>query len=495
MFKIKKLNQINPYSKHNSSLNLDMFDVKTYDSILSSSNRLRGLDMKINHNDLMKRDVWASFYKSNAEANTRSPVELMMQQKVIEQLHKDAEFSKFKEMTKMDEFSSTVATLKIAPQVQKMVDVLKQNEELKKTMDKMKRQQNQIEKKSFKKEELERQLDKQTDNSKREELEKQIDKLETSVKNHAKRFTEQQNNFNQQAESAMAGTSLVDSNASLDLAKTKNDIQSMIPGSGRESEIGYKTQLKLFEMLEANTKLKKIVKLAGKLKETSVKTSKAKTRNVTTKKSIELGNDITRILPGELVHLMNPETETQTLRRYAEGELLQYAKTDKDPLAEGAVVYLKDISGSMKNSSVVDSYSRAEIATALTLATWQIASKKKRPFAIVEFNNGTNENFNPTVEEVLNVKATGGTSFYRALKSAFRFIENNKQFKKADIIITTDGADHIQDDDVRETERLKKKYNADITTFFVTSDGSNSLRSLSNHILEADEIFHLGIKL
>lgn len=62
---------------------------------------------------------------------------------------------------------------------------------------------------------------------------------------------------------------------------------------------------------------------------------------------LELGNDLGRVVPSELLALAHPTTELDFLSRWADGELTQYQVEGREELGRGAIIMAIDGTGSM----------------------------------------------------------------------------------------------------------------------------------------------------
>lgn len=156
--------------------------------------------------------------------------------------------------------------------------------------------------------------------------------------------------------------------------------------------------------------------------------------------SVELGADLNRLLPSELVHIGQP-TECLLFDKLADRKALQYALRGQGPAARGPLVIALDESGSM-------SVTRQEWSKAAAVALTRMAHADNRKVAIVHFSTscrvreiapGDNEGISNMIAHWLG----GGTDIDLALDNSAAEIEKlaAKGDRGADVILVTDGLD------------------------------------------------------
>src|SRR5699024_10502622 len=94
-------------------------------------------------------------------------------------------------------------------------------------------------------------------------------------------------------------------------------------------------KIELAEVLSNDSKVKDIAKWAGRFKKIARTKQKMKHKDSTEQSGIEIGNDIERVLPNELLLLSDSRTRSDFLKRYAEGELMPYDTKGRETLGEG----------------------------------------------------------------------------------------------------------------------------------------------------------------
>jgi uncharacterized protein with von Willebrand factor type A (vWA) domain len=210
-------------------------------------------------------------------------------------------------------------------------------------------------------------------------------------------------------------------------------------GSGGKRSVDDR-KVGLARKLRADPRLRRIAQLAGRF--TRIAQQKRRTRvkhgaeEIT---DVELGNDIGRLLPVELVKLRHPRLHALALRDLLERKSMQYALTGKEQLGKGPLVLLLDRSGSMEDEK--DTWS-----TAMALALMGLAHAEHRTFAVVAFTDQIlfeavvkpGEQLN---EEALNLQCNGGTDIDLAVERGLDQIERHPgRLQEADLVLITDGA-------------------------------------------------------
>mgnify|MGYP001385376198 CR=1 FL=1 len=181
-----------------------------------------------------------------------------------------------------------------------------------------------------------------------------------------------------------------------------------------------------------------------------------KHKESTEQSGIEQGNNIERVLPSELVQYINPVTKNDFLKRYAEGQLMQYEQKGKQSLGQGSIVLCLDQSGSMRR---LETKSKG-----FALALMAIAKKQRRNFAYIPFDSrvGNVMQFSKgriKPNEMLKIAREfmdGGTDFKDPLQESLKIIKKDK-FKDADIVFVTDGQDVLSDEFINTFNETKEK--------------------------------------
>ena len=193
-----------------------------------------------------------------------------------------------------------------------------------------------------------------------------------------------------------------------------------------------------------DARLRRIALLAGRFKRIAATKHRQKVRHGADEVSdIELGADIGRLLPSELVRLRNPKLKLAMLRDLSERRCLQYALRGSETLGKGPLVVALDKSGSMDGPPDVWSVS-------VGLALLEVAQRERRPFALLGFDEGIKHEVIVKPGELLPehelfVSCGGGTDIANVIARSLEIIETNPgAMKKADVVLITDGGSSIE---------------------------------------------------
>ena len=208
---------------------------------------------------------------------------------------------------------------------------------------------------------------------------------------------------------------------------------------------------------------------------------------------IHKSNDITRLLPSELVLFENEEMENLFYAKMYENSLLTYEvagedKKEKDKeeieYKKGPVIACIDTSGSMRGNPI-------KKARALLLAISKILQTEKRKMYVILFGSAgqilefkmENEKEIADLLKFLNQEFNGGTDFNTPLKRVIKIIENEKNYEKSDILFVTDGLCSLNDENRKIVESKKKKLNFKIFTVNCTGYTRNLKDGFSDEII------------
>lgn len=215
--------------------------------------------------------------------------------------------------------------------------------------------------------------------------------------------------------------------------------------------------------VRSDARLRRIAKLAGRLRAQAIQKQNTKAKHGREELcDVTVGGDLARLLPSEVVFLADPDLEALLYRKLIENAALEYELRGLETKAEGPIVLVVDESGSMRGSN-------DEWAKAVSLALMEVAARQKRVFAYVHFDDGVTrvDTFaNPGAVGLPELLACvehftgGGTSIASGLAEADRIIgqaKEHRDFKRADVVLITDGADSDRAGQLAATRAFKAK--------------------------------------
>ena len=260
-------------------------------------------------------------------------------------------------------------------------------------------------------------------------------------------------------------------------------------------------------------RFKKIAELLGPLMQIALTEQERKLKGIPNEiYDIEMGNDLQRVLPTEMLGLFEDEIEDLEYLFYIkllEGGLSQYEMEGKDTIGRGSLIVAEDGSGSMTYSG------RDLMSKALTLALLFIAKRQNREFTGIHFGGvgehytvdlrkkdvslitGTHIEGEQRVNHIAGTSAwaeaslgSSGTDFETPLRIALEkitrdFVEYGQS--KADIVFVTDGECGVSDKLIADLIEAKQKMNFKIWSIIIGVDMS-SLNEFSDRIIFLDEL-------
>ena len=244
-----------------------------------------------------------------------------------------------------------------------------------------------------------------------------------------------------------------------------------------------------------SSKLQQIAKIAGRFQRLALHKQQTKvTHGRDEVVDVETGNDLSRVLPSELVLLKNPKTKLLFYKKFVEGQLLQYKLEGFEKAGKGPIVVCIDNSGSMDTyfgSGFTKTQLTREVwAKAVALGLLTIAKHQKRSFAVVHFGSRSEcqvfyfPKGKVNIDDLLDWLRffyNGGTDFERPLSEAIKIIQQEPDFHKADIIFITDGECQVSDSFLQDYHSLKRKLQFQTLSLLIGYE-SSSLKQFSDKV-------------
>lgn len=273
-------------------------------------------------------------------------------------------------------------------------------------------------------------------------------------------------------------------------SKEKEEIQAAMKAFGSEfSKTGTpsdkKAMLEMLKKIRGNSKLQRIAKLAGRLKNIALSQQRNKTQYSHGEiVGVEYGNNIAKQLPSEALY-MDDTAEVLWYKKYQELALTQYKNRSREKETKGPLVLCVDCSGSMAGGN-------AEWAGAINLAFLEIARKQKRACAVIFFNGHVQDKVyfpkgqTSTPEQLLAIAdfpVSGGTDFEYPLTEAINIIQKEKDFMKADILFITDGECSVSDSFMDGYIKAKKAASFSTYSMMIGSYSPEVLKKFSDDVV------------
>ena len=218
-------------------------------------------------------------------------------------------------------------------------------------------------------------------------------------------------------------------------------------GPGQSTPSDPRAKVELAKVLRENRKMATLMEIVGRLVRIASRKQKTKTKEGReTISGVELGNDLGRALPEELLLAkMGRGGRAQFAAKLHNRTLLQYAWSGKEKEGRGPVVLFIDDSSSMGKEDC-GGYSREVVAKAIGLAVASICRKQRRDLHVIFYANTISGEFVfpkgeitfETLVEFCSCHNGGGTSWEEPVNRADE-ITKAGSWKKADLLMVSDG--------------------------------------------------------
>lgn len=235
-----------------------------------------------------------------------------------------------------------------------------------------------------------------------------------------------------------------------------------MPGSAATPSVGpanMKAIRDVHSRLKSSRRLQRITELAGRLERIAAAKARSKVKpGVGEVHGIDLGDDLSRLLPSELIALRHPRLRLALMSRLVQRRALCYGMKGREPQARGPIVVLLDESSSMREAGK-DIWSKA-----VCLALLSTATKQKRAWHLVAFNGrirrlveiAAGRATAVDIQAALDHRCAGGTDFDKPIQSAVEIIKTSPTMRRADVVIITDGESDLAPETIDAATSLTK---------------------------------------
>lgn len=423
----------------------DQFDIENWNDVSSGeyfpSLATRGAK-DVNHNfPNLIDDVFQSLFQYQPQANQVNE-NTERNAKLLKTLQDQQEFQSMRELTKLDEFQSALATAKF-------VETLLENAQKDKDLNDMLKQQ-------------------------QPENQKQADA--------------QQAAFRGAVRAAMA--------AATEEIEDAQEITSAIGIKAgklaeRLGEGSFDERKEKIAALRNNKQLITIARKIGRLHRIMQSAKMTKSKHGREEiVGITQSNDVSRMTPREMMMMRKARPDWN--RRYVNRTLMTYEMNGKQPMGKGPICICLDKSLSMHGDN-------DQWATAIMFAVMLEAQKDKRDVYVNMFNYGimheeTLRAGKYGLDDLMRLCSkypSGGTNFKVALEGSLTAIQADKTLKAADIVFITDGEDRawMNGDFTQRFNDERNKREIRMFTILIGNEAKDSsLKSISSEIHTLDEL-------
>jgi uncharacterized protein with von Willebrand factor type A (vWA) domain len=241
-------------------------------------------------------------------------------------------------------------------------------------------------------------------------------------------------------------------------------------GPGERERMDPDARMKLAKKLQTG-KLKEFARLVGRFQQMA---QAQRARRVEHARGeyvgVTIGDDLTSLIPAELVNLALPALRAQFAVRYAERQLMVYEQRGEENEGQGAVIVCVDCSDSM---TMTDDHgiSGEAYAKAFALALLDQArdATPVREYAAILFSHETDAAIVFPADQPVKLAdrirlaetfTAGGTAFAPPLNTALKLLEaeyNATGKQRADIVFITDGESYLSDQWLERWHEQKKR--------------------------------------
>ena len=239
----------------------------------------------------------------------------------------------------------------------------------------------------------------------------------------------------------------------------------------------------LVQEMNRNRHIRDVLKRLGKGSASVEKKDKSKVAKIKRDElfGINKSGNISRMLPSELLNLEDENLKYLFYTKYLENSLLTYEIKGKDEIEKketeekisnkGPIVVCLDTSGSMKGTPLLR-------AKALVLSITKILREENRELYVILFGaKGQFQEISLEGEEdicraikFLKKSYEGGTDFETPLRRGIEIISEKENYRKADILMVTDGSCRISYQFKRVLKEEKERLDFKIYTVICEAD-------------------------
>src|SRR5258707_8451789 len=480
----------------------DSYDRRTWNEIVADAPSLADLaetgERLVPHFGALVQDLFFALFKMNPVFRKSGDVRLAaaLNRTTLEQIVPSAPFQALRSRTALEEDKAAIAAIVMSEHALELVkseklinrsemldlwDLARQEQDLEARAEAVKAV-NEIQEKE------ESESGEEKDQATKNELAELADAAERAAKVSEPRLNQKSRQFETQLkgadQSALKRMQLKTGELAAEIDQAAEDSHDFSREFGQGGGVAAGARLELGRRLARNKKLGELARMVGRFKQ-DARALKRKTleRGVAEAYDIELGSELGRLIPAELLAMHHPVLKRDFHRRVLEGTVLQYRLRDDERKGKGPMVVCIDVSSSMQGDK--EMWSKA---VALTLM--DIARRQRRLFRAVMFSSGDvslkvldlnrQRRYEPDLNKVVEMAEYfpgGGTDFETPIDAAIELL-GEKKLKRGDIVIITDGESRVSPEWLEKLRERKDEL--DFSIFAVLVDvGSAEMSSLA----------------
>jgi len=485
----------------------DSYDRRTWNELVADAPSLADLaesgERLVPHFGALVQDLFFALFKMNPVFRKSADVRhaAALNRTILEQIVPSAPFQALRSRTALEEDKAAIAAIVMSEHALEMIkseqlinraemldlwDLARQEQDLEARAEAVKAVDEIQESKAGENESAP--AEQKKDQATKKELAEMADAAERAAKVSEARLNQKSRQFETQLKgadrSALKRMQLKTAELAGEIDQAAEDSHDFSREFGQGGRVAAGARLELGRRLARNKKLGELARMVGRFKQ-DARALKRKTleRGVAEAYDIELGAELGRLIPAELLAMHHPVLKRDFHRRVLEGAVLQYRLRDDDQKGKGPMVVCIDVSSSMQGDK--EMWSKA---VALTLM--DIARRQRRLFRAVMFSSGDvslkvldlnrERRYQPDLNKVVEMAEYfpgGGTDFEAPIDAAVELL-GEKKLKRGDIVIITDGESQVSPDWLARLRELKD--DLDFSIFAVLVDvGSAETSSLA----------------
>src|SRR5258707_601852 len=446
----------------------DSYDRRTWNEIVADAPSLADLaetgERLVPHFGALVQDLFFALFKMNPVFRKSGDVRLAaaLNRTILEQIVPSAPFQALRSRTALEEDKAAIAAIVMSEHALELVksEKLINRSEMLDLWD-LARQEQDLESraeavKPFVVNEIEESQEGENESGEEEknqatkkELAEMADAAERAAKVSEARLNQKSRQFEIQLkgadQSALKRMQLKTAELASEIDQAAEDSHDFSREFGQGGRVAAGARLELGRRLARNKKLGELARMVGRFKQ-DARALKRKTleRGVAEAYDIELGSELGRLIPAELLAMHHPVLKRDFHRRVLEGTVLQYRLRDDEQKGNGPMVVCIDVSSSMQGDK--EMWSKA---VALTLM--DIARRQRRLFRAVMFSSGDvslkvldlnrQRRYEPDLNKVVEMAEYfpgGGTDFETPIDAAVELLGENKMNSR-DIVLKNHG--------------------------------------------------------